>query len=89
MLRSIVFLAACATIAASVMATGATAAPVQPMPAHQAFDAVPQQPDGGCSSRSRLLSHASYLRVDAERPLRCSEPLSTDTLMKAHRWDRT
>ena len=75
----------------SVMnSAAASAAPVPAparMPAQKAFDSVPQQPAQTCMSGA-LLSHTAYTGA-FHHPLRCSELLSTDTLMRVRHWDRT
>ncbi len=78
-----------ATFAVGV-ASYAAAAPADHarMPAQKAFDSERQQPAHSCMNGESLLSHTAYTGA-INCPLRCSELLSTDTLMKIRHWDRT
>ena len=80
------FVAACLVFSSQGLASQVPA--VAHMPAQKAFDSVPKESAPACLAGSHLLSHAAYA-PSAAAPLRCSELLSTDTLIKIHHWDRT
>ncbi len=74
-------------LAASVNAMAASVPDHAQMPAQKAFASVPKGTTQSCMAGDRLLSHAAY--TPGAQPLRCSELLSTDTLMKIRRWSST
>ena len=77
-----------AAVLAMGFAASANASPAAPrMPAQKAFDAVHEAPAQACMNGA-YVSHTAFTAA-LDRPLRCSEFLSTDTLMKTRRWDRT
>jgi hypothetical protein len=62
--------------------------PAMPLPPiHNAFE-TPHAVGQECLGGSQLLAHAAYTPASM-MSARCGQPLSTDTLMTAHRWNRT
>ena len=80
-------IAALAVLACGV-APALAATPTPRMPARKAFVATSPEHPQGCLSGAGL-SRAAYLPEATGKVAGCGHFLSTDTLMTAHRWDRT